>query len=234
MRNLGIATITILPSLLLWWHIYKKRTEHCTTMFIIIAFLLECMVIFRILECPYLLPDNPFKNGTWLYHFYQTLDKALLEEFWAKFIVLHVIITIGCSNTISKYNIIVIIVTIASTFSLIENMLYVFDEDYQGNRLILAIVRIFCAVGHCSYAQVMGWFYGKARQEVARINRRRAVLYLACSIVIPTLMHTTANLLTKVFKLGIMGMAIWAGYKTLCLLLGLRLAKLALKEIEMC
>lgn len=190
-----LITISMIPVILLGLYIYNKDTvkEPKSLLLVLFAsglissFIVVIINILTALIIPDLyLSDNYQNFGFFKLFILIFLEIALVEEF-SKWIMIR---TIGYHHKDfdQLYDIIVYSTFVALGFAAIENVLYVL----QGG-ITLGIYRaIFSVPGHVAFGVFMGYYLGLAK-TVEKKDKTKYKLYMALSILVPTLLHTVYN-----------------------------------------
>ena len=111
-------------------------------------------------------------------------------------------------------------------FAIAENINYVFTFGIG-----VAFGRAFTAIpGHCIFAVLMGYFYGRARSAKVRGHNVACAVYLVCAVVIPIFCHGTYDTLAT-FETDAATYAFWA-FLLLLMAVGMALAKHAASKAE--
>lgn len=124
-----------------------------------------------------------------LYNGIKIFILALIEEY-CKLLVLYIIVSKN-RNFDDVYDGFVYSSIIALSFGALETLMYVFNEGTFESMKSLAILRCITSVPlHLMCGIAMGYFMGK---EKFSWGRKRRILYLFCSLVVPTVIHFTYN-----------------------------------------
>lgn len=185
--NIILLLIAILPIYVICLYIYQKDYEKEPKK------LLTKLFIFGMLSCiPALILELV------LGHFFSNEGiKSHLELF------INVTISIAFAEEICKwlviyfstynnkefdhiYDAIVYCIFTALGFALVENLLYVFLSGW-GVGLFRAVTAV---PGHAAYAIIMATLLGKAKQAQIGNNKSKEHLYIALSIIAPTIGHS--------------------------------------------
>ncbi|MBQ8659337.1 MAG: PrsW family intramembrane metalloprotease [Bacilli bacterium] len=185
-----LLVLSVLPSIILGWYIYKNdRLEKEPTPLLIklllggLGSVILTLIISGILQAfvP-ALEDYSNYNAVGIF-FYSLLFVGLTEEF-CKWIFLK---SMTWKNKAFGhiYDAIVYAVFVSLGFATIENILYVFSGG-----LSVAILRaIFSVPGHTFFGVFMGYFYGLAKKHEIINDKKKKAKYLILSIIVPALLH---------------------------------------------
>ena len=135
------------------------------------------------------LSENIINGYYWdaevTYNFTTYLFVGLAEEF-AKYLLLF-IRTWKNKNFDYRYDAIVYAVFVSAGFAAIENVQYVASYGWGT-----ALIRFVTAVpGHIAFAVLMGFFYGKSKENSLKKRKALSVLFGIAAYIVPALVHAT-------------------------------------------
>jgi RsiW-degrading membrane proteinase PrsW (M82 family) len=198
-----VLLTTILPSvLMLSLILYSDRKSREPLSMILICILSGAFTIcFSIVIDKLIVTLNivnasmfPSQNS---YSVYRIMVLAGVEEY-AKLLILHLFLYKNKAYD-DIFDGFVYSSIIALSFSLIETVMYVFREQTFADMTSLAILRNFTSIPlHIVCGIVMGYFVSLQKFSKTKKNK---FLFMTCSFLIPTLIHSIYNIFFSVIML---------------------------------
>lgn len=202
-KLLIVLILTIFPSILMLSLIlYSDRKSREPLLMILICIfsgaftICFSLLLDKAIIALNLLDDSLFPTAN-SYSVYRIIILAGVEEY-AKLLVLRVFLYKNKSYD-DIYDGFVYSSIIALSFSLIETFMYVFSEQTYSDMTTLAILRNFTSIPlHIVCGIVMGYFVSLQKFSKTKKNR---FLFMTCSFLIPTLIHSIYNIFFSVIML---------------------------------
>ena len=178
--------LAVIPSVILLVYVYQKDiVEKEPLRLLVTLFFLGILVAVPIM----FLEQNAISfTGINLINYFDSFALSffivsLIEEGY-KFIVI-LIASWKNKNFNHKYDAIVYSVFVSLGFATIENILYVIRNDYK-----VALYRAVISVpAHAFYAITCGYFLGLAKESSIKKNKKKKILFLLLSFIIPWILH---------------------------------------------
>lgn len=191
--------IIIIASILLLILIRSIDKDKQSTLLISILFIFGLCSFKPVATMNTFFKNNYLVNETsWIHTWLNTWLTSGLSEELVKFIILFIF---TCFNKRLKtwYDAIVYSAVVSVGLSTIENIGYTLIAD--GDELNQALTRIILSlVGHCTYAIVMGCFYGLSKICLHQKKYKKSVVSFVLAILIPMVLHTSYNTMLELFK----------------------------------
>ena len=191
MENILLLLVSIIPVLIIGIYIYvKDRNKEPISILIklflggiasVIIVLLVTIVMYQLF--PSLTTEAILYSDTIGKLFKIFVSIAIIEE-GSKWLMAY-LISYNSKHFDEYYDIVLYCVFIALGFACVENILYVFQGGVK-----VGLLRIFTAVpAHCFFGVLMGEYLGLAKLNHNMGNIKKKRLYIALSILLPTIMH---------------------------------------------
>ena len=184
--------ISVLPSIILGWYIYKKDKleKEPTSLLIKLLFGGLGSVILTLIISGIILAFFPmFEDYTDLesigIFIYAFIVVALVEEL-SKWVFLK-LMTWKNKEFGNIYDAIVYAVFVSLGFATVENIIYVFSGGFMTGvmRAILSVP------GHAFFGVFMGYYYGIAKKHEIINENNKTKRYLFLSVLVPAILHGT-------------------------------------------
>ena len=171
------------------WYFDKLEREPKTLMLLLFFLgMLSCLPIaFSEL---FLGLFNFFPQDSLIYNFVDMFFVVGVSEEIGKYIILF-LCTWWAKSFTHKYDAIVYSVAVSLGFATLENIMYILSSQFEtGDGLLVAIIRgLFSIPGHCSWAIIMGLFYGLTKHCWNKKKYLLSCLYFVLSLSIPIFLH---------------------------------------------
>lgn len=182
-----LLIISVIPVILLCFYIYNKDRDKEPSKLLKKVFLLGMVSVIPILLAESFVNSFVSTNDNFnlIGLFIATIvGVGLIEEIFKWLVVYKTVYNHKEFN--HAYDAIVYSVFSSLGFALVENIAYVIVNGI-GVGLFRAILTV---PSHACDAVIMGYYFGKAKQEEYKGNQNKSNKYMLCSLIFPILAHT--------------------------------------------